>query len=492
MKRNRNVLMLIILSLSMIFSGCSSLEFNIEDTIKPPADDNVTIKGTWEIEKCITIAQDGGNSKKADENLKTYIGKKVIFDNEIGAIGKNVCVNPEYKIIRTSADTFLQNKYRIDEENLALKNKEINVITITTDNQPFYEVIVTDDMTAYVYIDNGFLVLNKISDNVDEKIKQESIGNVGININSGSIKEDPLLRSGVLIGIRSSDNTYRTLWIYSKNRKIKTVSYRNQILIPRAKGFWEIGAIKDNSNLNIYAEPVGNPSLQGADKTGNKDNSLASKTGTKILFAGNDYIGIEHNTRLSVLPIDNIKDEKEVAFSDIVSKKSLDLFNKSCEAYISSLSRERANNIINEPYEKNFTLSRRNGHWIMKSRLYCKKAVNGQKYEDFDLNVMVPSKLIHYDEMNIPWNSIKSKLPWITDAYMSPNKDIAILVSNDGLNIYPIQNNSIINKQMMKIPLSESDSIIMTEWSIGRYADLWQKFISQISTDEPNSYMNYD
>ncbi len=475
--------------LPFILSGCTSVEFNIEDTIKPPEIGNVSIQGTWRIEEYISIIK-GQSALNEDEesNRKKYIGKEAVFDSEICAIGIELCTNPDYKIIRTAADTFLKSTYQINTESLGIKKEKVNVVTISTANKFFNQLIVTDDMTAYVYLENGFLVLNKISDYVDNKVKLSNVGKVADNKISEEFEEDPLLRSGVLIGVRSADNTYCTIWIYSKNREIKAVSYREQLLVPRAYGFWEVGGIQ-HMNQRIYAVPFANSKLQLIPTNEAADNILADKPGAKILFSGNDYIGIEYNLKLNVLPIDNIRAGKEVKISDVLLDSSFNVANEFKQArqdIVSSLDNDKLKNIVGEFDEGNFTLKRRNGHWILKSRLHFKEDYNGHKYEDFDLNLVVPSTLISYDEMDIPWNNIKSKLPWTIDAYMSPNKEIAILASRDSLNIYPVQKRNIVNKQLMKIPLSEGDSIIMAEWSTGKYADIWAKFVDRIFTDIQN------
>lgn len=492
MKPKYKFLLVPLICFFFLCSGCKSIEFNVEDTIKPPVNVNATIQGTWKIEKFTPIVNEHKDIQKLEETKRIlYVGKEAIFDNEIAAVGREVCINPKYKIIRTPADTFVHNKYRINKESLGLKNDKVNVFTITSNNQFFYEIIVTDKMIGYIYFEDGFLVLNKISDVVDEKLKESSFGNVGMNVED-KLEEDPLLRSGVLIGIRSYNNKYRTLWIYSKNREIKAVSYREQLMVPRAKGFWEIGTITNkDGNESIYAEPFGDATLYETSQNGKKNNSLTEMPGTKMLFIGNDYIGIEHNLKLSVLATDNLSVGKGVAFSDIVNENSYNAFEQSSDAFVSTLDSDESKKIIRVPNEENFTLKRRNGHWIIKSRLYYKEPFKGQKYEDFDLNLMVPSELIHYDEMNIPWNSIKSKLPWITDAYMSPNKDIALLVSNDSLHIYPVQNKSIVNRQIENIPLSKGDSIIMTEWAIGKYADIWSNFTEKSFAGNQESWVNY-
>ncbi len=485
-KKIRVLLTILLLITASLFSGCSSINFSIEDTIKPPEGKNIAVKGTWKIQNYI-LTDNSSLTPEKQEKYEQFIGKEAVFDNEVGAIFKDVCINPQYKSIRTSAGAFIQNKYRVSEDVLGITTENVNVVTITTDNQLFHELIVTDANTAYVYMEGGFLALKRISVDIDEKIRAESLGSVGLDIDSGDYKEDPLLRSGVLLGIRSADNTYHTLWLYFKNRETKAKLYTNQLIVPRAKGFWEIGFIPTNNEINIYAEPFAELSKKHQTKLVSRINMINKKPNSKILFVGNDYIGIESDMRLGVLPIDNLATKKPVLLSDIIEGGSTKTLKQSAEVFISSLDSKRADGLNRQPQEDNFTLQRRNGHWIMKSRLYYKDTSGDRKYEDFDLKQMVPSKLIHYDEMNIPWNEIKSRVPWTKDAYMSPNKDIAMLVSEDYIIVYTVQNKNAISKQLLKIPLREGESIIMTEWATGKYADMWGEFAE---TAFDNSYDN--
>lgn len=485
-KKIRVLLIILLLITASLFSGCSSINFSIEDTIKPPEGKNIAVKGTWKIQNYI-LTDNSSLTPEKQEKYEQFIGKEAVFDNEVSAIFKDVCINPQYKSIRTSAGTFIQNKYRVSEEFLGITTENVNVVTITTDNRLFHELIVTDANTAYVYMEGGFLALKRISVDIDEKIRAESLGSVGLDIDSGEYKEDPLLRSGVLLGIRTVDNTYHTLWLYFKNRETKAKLYTNQLVVPRAKGFWEIGSLDSNNMINIYAEPFAELSKKHQVKLISRINMINKKPNSKILFVGNDYIGIESDMRLGVLPIDNLATKKPVLLSDIIEGGNVNTLKQSAEMFISSLNSKDAEGLNRQPQEDNFTLQRRNGHWIMKSRLYYKDTSSDKKYEDFDLKQMVPSKLIHYDEMNIPWNEIKSRVPWTKDAYMSPNKDIVMLASEDNIIVYTVQNKNAISKQLLKIPLREGDSIIMTEWATGKYADMWAEFAE---TAFDNSYYN--
>ncbi len=489
MKPNYRLLWtILVLILCFSTTGCTIIEFDIEETISPPQYDSMAVQGTWKIDRFISAIPENKDTKINIESIKNkYLDQWAIFDSELGAVGIDTCVNPHYRIIRTTADSFIQSKYRIDESKLGLGKQDISVVNVSADNQLFYEIILDGDKKGYVYIDNGFLALSKISDQVDGKLKEKSLGNAGQNVNNGQYEEDPLLRSGILIGIRTADNSYRTLWLYSKNREVKTVSGGRQLLLPRAKGFWQVGAINENNINAIYAEPF----IEGDISDKNimdrlKGNILKAGPETKITFLGNDYIGTGNGEDYKVYPVETLKEGKAVLFSEINNENTDNVYEQSTNNFIASLKGEAADKIVKKVDEKNFTLARRNGHWILKSRMYFKQPYE-KEYQDFDLKLMVPPKLIHYDEMNIQWNDIKSKLPWTSDAFMSPNKDVAVLADGNSLSLYTIKNSSDIGKQLLKLQLAKGETIVMAEWSIGRYADVWDNFVGKIFTVDNTS-----
>lgn len=475
-----------ILSIVLIFAlcfsiaGCKIIDFDIEDSIKPPEYNDMAIKGSWKIEGFVSTLPEAKVGESDTDNRNKYLDKWAIFDDEVAAVASETYVNPQYKIIRTSADSLMQNKYRIDGSKLGLGKQDVSMVNVYADNQVFYEVIITDSKKAYIYIDNGFLLLSKISENVDIALKDKSLKNAGSNVGSGQYEEDPLLRSGLLLGIRTADNTYRTIWIYSKNREINAVNDAKQLLVPRAKGFWRVGTIIENNIYAIYAEPFREESNtnKGIVEILN-GNFLRINSDTKIQFIGNDYIGTESNGEFKVYPVDTLKNGEPVSLSQISGQITGNAIEKAAADYASSLKGEAPQKIISKTDETNFTLIRRNGHWIMRGRLNYKQPYQ-KKFQDFDLKLMVPTELICYDEMNIPWNYIKKKIPWTSDAFMSPNRDIVVLADKSSLSIYTLRNRTEIDRQLLKLQLSKGETIVMAEWSIGRFADLWDNFVNKM------------
>ncbi len=481
----RLIFTIISLSICILSAGCTSIDYDIEASIKPPAYDSTAVQGTWRIDRFISAIPENKTSQINFENLKiNYLDKWALFDSEVGAIGIDTCLKPEYRIIKTTANSFIQTKYRTDASKLGLAKQDITVVNITSENQIFYEVILTDDMRAYVYIDNGFLELSKISSEIDSKKKEESLKNVGLNINKGQYQEDMLLRSGVLLGIRKADNTYKTLWLYSKNREIISAGQGENLLVPRSKGFWRISTIDENNINALYAEPIGdNDKNQKIMELLNVNNILRINSSTKINFVGNDYIGTETEGELRVYPLDSMKNESEAAFYQVPMVQHENALEQLTTNYISTLKPETIAKLDQKVDSRNFTLIRRNGHWVLRSRLYYKEP-EADKFVDFDLKHMVPSGLIHYDEMDIPWNTIKTKLPWTTDAFMSPNKELIVLIDKSSLCVYTIQNKSTIGKQIFKMKLEKGESVVMAEWSIGRYAEIWNDYFNKVFMDE--------
>lgn len=96
-------------------------------------------------------------------------------------------------------------------------------------------------------------------------------------------------------------------------------------------------------------------------------------------------------------------------------------------------------------------------------------------YGDFNINIVPPSKILNYDSFSLSWNDVKGRVPDAKDAYTSPNKDIAIIISANFIYVYEIRNGQLGSKQIKKIPLHEGESVVMSEWATGDYVERWEK-----------------
>jgi hypothetical protein len=82
---------------------------------------------------------------------------------------------------------------------------------------------------------------------------------------------------------------------------------------------------------------------------------------------------------------------------------------------------------------------------------------------------------VSFDILCVLWNAIKDRVPDAVDAYTSPNKDMAVILSSSKLFIYSIKNGELGKKPLAKLKLAQGDSVIMAEWGMGWYVDKWEE-----------------
>ena len=472
MKSKNSIFIFFIVLLIILQTGCGNVQLDIEKTLTPPQDTNIAVMGTWKIEGYMSKFPD---STVIPANIESFIGMSAIFDRDIAAVANDISINPSYKLIRTSANTYVHSKFRIGADSIGISEDDINVVYVTSENQIFYELLLIDDSTIYACVDKGFLQLKKVDSNIDEQLKRDSLQKGTIKTDSTQYTEDPLLRTSIMLGIRSADNTYRTILMHSKNREVKYLEYTNQIIVPRLNGFWEIGMLKFNNNeYKMYAKQYSDENYNAVIT--NSNNYIIESRPRKILYASSDYVSTEIDSELKVLHIDNLVSTKGADISEFIIANPVNVLKRSSQALISSLNREQAKLIDSNAQSDAFKLERRNGHWLIRGRLYYTEKYKEKEYEDYDINVMVPKKLLSYDEMSVPWSEIKGNMPWVTDAFCSPNNDISLLVTQDNIRVYPIKNGKVVNSKLLDIPLNKGDTIVMAEWAIGKYADIWAEF----------------
>ena len=227
------------------------------------------------------------------------------------------------------------------------------------------------------------------------------------------------------------------------------------------KGKFKEGFLDDSASLLITASL--NPKAKG----------LYPSILKNILYIGNDYISTElidlsnDKRTLQVYPIDYLNDEKGIKVSDIIGEEGLRVFKEGAQSIVKT----NSNILLNE---ESFGLARRNGYWIMKGRINY-QSEGEEFYKDYNIKTIPPKELVNYDELAIPWNVIKSKVPEAIDAYTSPNEDIIIIVTRNNLLIYSINNHEISQKELGRIKIDNSETIVMAEWATGRYTMLWEE-----------------
>lgn len=478
-----NKIMLFLMAM-VLLTSCSANRFEASERIKSPENYLPPLEGKWSVEYYI----DSPYNKGGLNVTKSLIGKEALFHKDAIVVGDDFILEPTFKLKNVELSDYLLYKYKINPKDINLDGEKVQVLTIYNNNQFFYEFIKYSEDEMITFVEDRFYILKK---NVDQISKEEIDRYINIEKNIkriSNIEEVDTLRTGILLGIKSyyydeetkTDNwDYKTLWIRFNNRQLSSAYIIEDLLVPRRKGFWNVDVKRENNNDKVEAIQKTKISEDLVDMTDLELGRLYtmmesnSKILKNILYVGNDYISTEvidlsnNKKTLQVYPIDYLEEEKAINISDIIGLDGLKLFKEGAQSTAKNLS-----NVYLD--EENFGLSRRNGYWILKGRINYQS--NGEEhFNDFNIKAIPPKELVNYDELSISWNKIKSRVPDAIDAFTSPNDDIIIIVTRNNLLIYSIIDNEISQKELGKIKIDNSQSIIMAEWGLGRYSMLWEE-----------------
>ncbi|NLN40809.1 MAG: hypothetical protein GX160_02255 [Clostridiales bacterium] len=488
----------LILSIILLLTGCQGFpQLNSGQIIVSPENSTIPIRGTWKIYqyKRISEIQEDEDSIKAAEELLDRIA---VFSDTWAMVADESCTDAKYQIRKVKTRDYMLFHHNMDMEDLNISNPMIDIISIISNGSLFFDIAMLDEDTALIYVDNCFYWLKKVSDKIDSYYANGQMNSQN-KIEKPEAK-DNLLRTGVLIGLRStvpSTNeedifneraSYRTFWISSYNKNIQSSLEAPDLFIPRRSGFWTltVKTRKYNDFLqdNIVLEPL---VPRGAGIINKIDEQLIKGNIKKdILFVSDDYVAIEYSWTMGsvaernyrVLPLDDANSLSGILVSDIAREDMRDIFYTSAQAHLVSHGikiDEELKGIVSVS-EDNFTLERRNGNWTLKGRLDL-----GDRYEEFPIGLSPVGKLVNYDELHVPWDSVKERVPMALDAYTSPNKDLLIVVTGNFLMIYTIENGELSEKPIKKIDIKKGESVVMVEWATGDYVARWEKSFNQLN-----------
>lgn len=470
-------ILLVSIIILMVLTSCTGNEFEPKDMIRKPEITISPIKGKWSIEGLIDEPY-----KSLDEKEKINTKIEALFHKEGVVLGEDFVVEPSYKIRNVNLEDYLFYNYKIDSDYLGIKEEEAEVITVLGQGQYFYEFIRYKEDKMFYYDNNQFIFLNrKVEEVSSEEINryisiEKSIRRISNN------KEIDTLNSGFLLGIKTKymdeesgmENwDYKTIWIKSNNRTIGDVYKIDGLLVPRKKGFYLVDVKRKENDSNI------NDSIEVSSKAKSEEEFLEEDIGKEsstlkhIVYIGNDYVSTEEidletkKKTLRVYPIDYLEDNKSMKISNFMGGNILDLFYQSAKDTI----KVDTNHILEE---ESFGFERRNGHWVMRGRVNYKN--QGEEYfKDFPIKANLPKELVYYDELIIPWNKIKARIPETIDAFTSPNEDIIIIVTRNNILLYPIVEDDISLNELGRIEIGNQETIVMAEWALGQNTALWEE-----------------
>lgn len=470
--------------ISIFLSGCIDVKhFNVYE-ISPPKESKVEIMGTWEVETFIPAE---------DNNSKTSISyvENAYFGENIASFNNETVSHPEYKIKYVDLQEHILDKYKIKNIEYFENIKSVEVIQISCEDKVFYELLKIEENKIAICFNDGFYILNRISNSIPNDIAvEEKKSNNEKKFSMEDVKPSTTLKeSGVLLGLKHLNeqgvNVYRTIWISQNDNVFGKMYEINSILVPRLNGFYSVD-VRRLEEKEVTKDVIISKQLSANTTTPMKIPSDENNIERNILFVGNNYISTSvtkydknHSPMgmyYEVVPVDNTFIDEGIRLSFIDGENGKKQFSESVEAFL-----KRNNGIDKDKVvvdDSCFAVERKNGNWRLKGGI---KTENG--LGSFDINGFPPKVMLNYDDLYIPWSYIKTKFPNATDAYTSPNNKMLIIITDKYIELYSIENNELKDEANLKIPLNNNEKVIMSEWATGSYVSRWEETSKQLGKE---------
>ena len=460
--------------------GCSKVNGKDTQSIKAPDNENLIIKGTWKIEDINIIDEDIENKNEILSQKDSFIS---ISSNQFSIFNKSYS-NPSFKLKVVDGSYVLSYELNLNLEDVVESTKHLDIISLIDSNRLVGEFIVIDDNNGYLFYSGLLLKL------VKEDINPTEVEYSKNKIETEVLEEDYNSDVGVMIALKSprrkldeksfSNVSYRTLWISFKNNQLQPIIEKNNIIFPRLNGIWTIENITNN-NENIHNEYFTAKLIDGKE-----DNQIINDATINLYkninFISNDYISVEKFEgdnfsdifpTYSTIPIDNINSSEGLSIEEIYSNEIKETYERDFTETLKNLQQDTKSSLIEEIDYTNFTIKRIEGKWALVGKITSDNS-NAEGF-DFKLSINPSKKILNYDTLLIPWKDLKGRFPFIEDAYTSPTGRIAIIIFNNKLFVYEIEEGSIKGSPLTSIDLNEDESVIMSEWATGSYVDTWAR-----------------
>ncbi len=126
--------------------------------------------------------------------------------------------------------------------------------------------------------------------------------------------------------------------------------------------------------------------------------------------------------------------------------------------------------------EADLTLRRAGGRW----RLMVPLQFSNWKYSHnyfvsfHQIDCPLPESLVGHNELCIPLDEIRKRIPDATDAVSSPDNWMLVVQTPDSLKVYidPLKS---IEKPVFVIPISDREKIVLNQWSHGKALAKWDE-----------------
>jgi hypothetical protein len=340
-------------------------------------------------------------------------------------------------------------------------------------------------------------------------------------------------QAGVLLGYgeQTSDSgyQYKTMWIVFSQEDAHVAATVQDVIVPRSTGFWRVGktilceydaSTEQNSSRDVLWQTAiekaplieqgpACKSHKPGDLRENEDDgpsdathqhvNLCGREAGELHFVSPGYIAEEFNAwdgcdprggrdtlRDNVRPIEK---GEPVSLEEFFGERAAGAYSLAAKKGFAENSKEY-NCPAPDPkrYDlKSWKIGHLRGSWLAVASL---NEFTGGCAFWYPTDLVLPKSVTgEVPKMGL-WRSIASAVPHLSDFYLSPLGDYALVLVNPKNGEYHLYaysaKSGVLGKRLAEIPWENSNShpIVMAQWSTGKYVAQWTAAIQKIK-DHP-------
>lgn len=306
-------------------------------------------------------------------------------------------------------------------------------------------------------------------------------------------------QSGVLLGLQWG-SSHRTLWIATEGDSAAVLAEGPSLLVPRSDGFWKVDvfAISDSYDTWTAAPASQWPSvldrMQRAQEAARADTveedmmQCDSYDHDQLRFVGPNYVSLWHHGGEEGCPMGGPVlrewyrmrglDSTTTWLPDALDASTAAELAEALEALRDSLKRSHFDSTWSEAeldrcYEEgNWGIRRKPGGWEVAGSIppFVRMGCYG---EQATLPVTPPEIATGPARAPVDLDAIRSAMPGVRDAVLSPNGDLVVALTRDSLYAARVIDGAIQPPTVAR--LVRSAEIVMEEWALGRHVGRWTR-----------------
>ncbi|HEY2824380.1 MAG TPA: hypothetical protein VGI83_02445 [Gemmatimonadales bacterium] len=290
--------------------------------------------------------------------------------------------------------------------------------------------------------------------------------------------------AGVLLGVKTDDNTYRTLWLTVDGAAARLAAAGEGILVPRRDGFWWIEVLhykEDPGGPEIDTLMVG-PTVNGRpkhDTIGVAPDCYAAIAIT-LRFVGTDHVSRETHSETGCGPHPDAPSTWDMVslpnarpFDSLFSVAQHEAFERRRSFVRDSLTRatKPEDCPATEP-EPSWFVTRKPGRWGLSGGVWG-PYVCGNPFDEFDAGIAPPRGAVGANDLVPEWAVIRRTVRNAVDAVSSPQHNVVVVVTaSDSLLVY-VATGTSLGRRLGAFP--GGGAVVMAQWAVGRFVSIWSE-----------------